>query len=282
MSTDENLEVDDGVKKEVVKGAVELARAGYTDALQPGSKELGKSLGTLGQLVNVALDPFRGFIWAYDKFKQQLIADVEQALEVREVPEERVTMPNPDVAIPSIEALRYSRLSDRYVALLATAMDSETANDAHPSYVEILKQLTPDEARIIDFMPTPSGFEPVANLVCVLPEGAGVLMATRNLSLIAMDAACEHPENDGQYIDNLCRLGLLYIPEGKALMAGSAYDRLEGLKYSQRIKASVEKTGEFQFEPGMIGITELGHCFRRACSPDPTREDWKNKAERPE
>ena len=63
-------------------------------------------------------------------------------------------MPPPYIAVPAVEALRYTAeepaLCEMYLHLLATAMDSRTVPLAHPAFAEIIRQLTPDEARIIN------------------------------------------------------------------------------------------------------------------------------------
>ena len=47
-------------------------------------------------------------------------------------------------------SVRYgSTMRERYLNLLAAAMDGETAARVHPAFLDVLRQLTPDEVRII-------------------------------------------------------------------------------------------------------------------------------------
>jgi len=67
-------------------------------------------------------------------------------------PPDQIVVPKPNVAGPALEALRYTwheeTLSDLYANLLAaSSMDKSTADGAHPAFVEIIRQLTPDEAK---------------------------------------------------------------------------------------------------------------------------------------
>ena len=72
------------------------------------------------------------------------------------VPPERVLPPPATIAAPS--ALQYAllgegdevaELREMFENLLAASMDRDTAAGAHPAFVSMISQLTPDEARIL-------------------------------------------------------------------------------------------------------------------------------------
>lgn len=42
----------------------------YQDAIQPGAKQVGKALETVGKAVNLALEPIVGLVWGYDCIKE--------------------------------------------------------------------------------------------------------------------------------------------------------------------------------------------------------------------
>ena len=123
----------------------------YQDAIQPAAQELGKALGTVAKLVNIALAPVSGLVWGYEQIREFTATKVAEKL--KGVPEEEIITPKPNVAGPAIEALRYTgheeSLSEMYANLLATAMTKDKASLAHPAFVEIIRQLTPDEAKIL-------------------------------------------------------------------------------------------------------------------------------------
>lgn len=66
------------------------------------------------------------------------------------VPPEDIQPPKPHVGVPALDALRYTgaenELADLYANLLATSMDRQTAYRAHPGFVDIIKNMCPDEA----------------------------------------------------------------------------------------------------------------------------------------
>ncbi len=134
---------DDGSESELLKAGVELVKAVpiYEDAIQPLAKELGKAGGAIGEAVNAAFLPLRGAIWGFNNIASFLENRVSKNLTTRNVPRERIQFPDPDVAVPAIEAMRYSKLRSQYAELLTTAIDSETARHAHPAFVEVLSNL---------------------------------------------------------------------------------------------------------------------------------------------
>src|SRR5262249_12995200 len=132
----------------------------YKDLAQPSAKRLGKELvpaaKQLGQTavraLNTVLAPLRGAIWGWEKIEEIVIPElakrVEDALH-------KLVTPKRTVAGPALEASRFAggepALREMYVNLLATSMDRDTATKAHPAFAEIIRQLTPDEARVVQF-----------------------------------------------------------------------------------------------------------------------------------
>jgi hypothetical protein len=254
-------------KSELIRGAVEVVKTAYDDALKPVAGETGKALGTIGRTVNVALAPLRGLVWSWDRIESWLTTTVERKLQERAVPLERISTPNPDVAVPAIEALRYTRLREQFANLLATAMDTKTADEAHPSFVEILKQITPEEAKILQFLPHLGRYEPLMDFHFSLPE-KGEFLLYRHASTIAADVGCQAEDSVPPAIDNLCRLGLTEIPGMRHLVEHSRYDRIRNSPLSSATKERVPPDGEFIMKEKMLGVTSMGHVFREVCIYD--------------
>ena len=101
----------------------------YQDVVQPAAQEVGKALQTVAKTVHVVLAPVSALVWGYDQIKEFVSTKVAERL--KNVPPENLVTPKPNVAGPSLEALRYTghetSLSDLYANLLATAMDTSTA-----------------------------------------------------------------------------------------------------------------------------------------------------------
>jgi len=100
-----------------------------------------------------------------------------------------------------------STMRERYLNLLAAAMDGETAARVHPAFLAVLRQLTPDEVRIISMFQH-DGPYPLITVGARYRFGERLSTELRHFSLLAIEAGCESPDRFPLYVDNLCRLGL--------------------------------------------------------------------------
>ena len=150
MSNNDNLNSND----QIVDAIKEVIPVIYDDALKPVSKEVGKALGTLGKTVNMALAPVSAVVWGYEQIEDFVVHKVTKKLE--NISEKDIITPDATIAGPLLESLKYTghkkELQEMYANLLASAMNKESADNAHPSFVEIIKQLTPKEATLIKFL----------------------------------------------------------------------------------------------------------------------------------
>lgn len=251
----------------------------YEDMLQPAAKELGSALETTAELVNKAFDSIRALIWGYNKIKDYVIEEVSHR--VAHVPPELIDKPSPVVAVPILNALRYTaqvpHLREMFANLLATAINKTTAPKAHPGYVEIIKQLTPDEAKIVALFQGKYRF-PVLSVYQTAKteiDGEKRTVSTivfRHFSMLPYDAGCAHPEYGPSYLDNLCRLGLGEIPQ--PAFGGIAtrtmkelYEPLLGHTTVVNAMNSIEETETVKrvIENRVFKITNFGQQFYDAC-----------------
>lgn len=260
--------------RDVVDAVTGVAKAVpvYQDVVQPAAQEIGKALQTVAKTVHVVLAPVSALVWGYDQVKEFVSTKVAERL--RNVPPENLVTPKPNVAGPALEALRYtgheSSLSDLYANLLAAAMDKNTAPGAHPAFVEIIKQLTPDEAKLVSLFVNGIPL-PLVNLRWEFKpnqEGkTGGQEVLTHYSHLGFQAGCEYPQMTPTYIGNLCRLGLAEVPTFWEYTTKGVYDALENdpqvtaqkaiIEANQEIKAVLEKKG--------LRVSELGKQFARIC-----------------
>jgi len=134
-------EPDKSATKEVLNATVELVKATYGDTLQPAAKEVGKALGIVGKTVNIALLPLEAFVWSFETIKQYVTEAVSRQLEERQVPLSRIQTPDPDIAVPALEALRYSKLRENFAILLATSWTTKRQMRRIPLLLKSLNNL---------------------------------------------------------------------------------------------------------------------------------------------
>jgi hypothetical protein len=260
---------DDDKSGKVVNAIVEIAKAVpvYQDAVQPAAREVGKGLQTVAKAVNMALTPLAILVWGYDQIRMFVEARVTEKL--RDVPPERIVSPSPTIAGPVLEALRFAghepTLRELYANLLATSLDSSTALQAHPAFVEIIKSLSPDEARVLAAFVGIEGHAIVDVQLHGLPNG-GFEIVFENLSFVGEAADCEHSDLVPAYLNNLCRLGLLEIPPSQYFSDPALYERLERHPVVESLRASAAVQGRtIECDPGAARLTPFGKQFCRAC-----------------
>ena len=237
----------------------------YQDLAQPAVQEVGSALR---DAVRTALAPLRAFIWGFDKISDYLEQAIEQRL--AKLSPDQIVTPNPMVAGPAIEALRFAGhepiLREMYANLLATAMDANRVRDAHPAFVEIIRQLTPDEARIVTLAATRDLFPLITieawNREDLLDPRRPVI---KHLGLMCDE--CQFPEFFASYVDNVCRLGLALIQDGVYTPRfEEEYDRLRAHQIvtsamGQLSGTNLEPTYDYQ----LLHVTTFGKQFARAC-----------------
>lgn len=268
---------------DAVKGVVEAVPV-YQDVVQPAAKEVGTALQTVARTIHVALAPLAILVWGYEQIREHLEQTLTEKL--KSVPPENINTPSPNVAGPTVEALRFAahepNLRELYVNLLATAMNTSTSSEAHPAFVEILRQMTPDEARLLKHIydwdmigtawPMISGVIYAVTNDKAIPDAKAIhVYPVKHFSLLFEGVNLKFPELSPTYIDNLCRLGLLEIFKFDEDMAtfqtAGSHEELEN---HPQLKARLQKDVEFimteaQFDREVVRLTGLGYQFCRAC-----------------
>lgn len=246
----------------------ELAVPVYNDLLQPAVKEVGKALTTVGKTANLALAPLRGVVWSYEKFENWLAAKVEPHL--KKVEQSEIVSPDISVAGPLVEAIKFAiddeDLSEMYAKLLATSMTQSEKRTAHPSFVQIIGQLTQDEAKIVSHI-YKSG--PAAIVLPMILDRINQRSKTyrSRISCLPNDAGCVVPTDFQVYLDNLSRLQIVeYFDDAPLSESPKEYDRIEGLDaFKEAFSADTPKDWDLVLAKGYVSLSAFGARFARAC-----------------
>jgi Abortive infection alpha len=251
---------------DAVRGIVEAVPI-YEDLLQPATQELGKGLHTLSKLVNIALAPVSGLVWGYDKIAEYMQVSMEEKL--KDTPKEDIITPDPSIAVPTVETLRYTahneELRDMFSNLLATAMDRTKAAKAHPSFVEIIRQISPDEAKILKVLDGKSP-SPLVKLRLYDPNTNHFAEPLINFSALPYEVVCSNPELGPSYMENITRLGLTNISYSTYSVNPNAYDSIYSHHIINEWKLVAEERGKrFEVNQGALTRTAFGQKFFEAC-----------------
>ena len=166
------------VPKELVSAALGAAATAAGKevigaVLVPAAKEVGD---LVRRAVHVGLAPIRAGLWPIEKVIEWAEEEIPKRL--RGVPPERIQPPAPETVVPALLAMTYTKaeeLRSMFANLLAKSMDSATAGDVHPSFVEVIKQMTPDEAKILAAIGDGADFY-LARTMALKPEDEKILV----------------------------------------------------------------------------------------------------------
>lgn len=240
----------------------------YEDALQPTIQEVGKFVARIPRAINAAFSGLDKWIlnkeYAIDETKKLL------AQKLADVDPEKIVEPEPYVAVPAIQAISYSMNSEElrnlYANLPAKAMNSDTKDMVHPSFVEIIKQMSPTDALIFSKIIT-STIRPLITIKISIPNGGERIFA-ENCSWIT-DVSLERCRTS---FDNLSRLGLIEIPYGESYTTKNNYDYIRSNPLFNHAKTECMNyllDGEsISYDEKHIKINEFSKLFFNVCIKD--------------
>jgi len=261
------------------------ASSGGKDAsLSTGEALAGVGNVVANRLYNVVagldtLLTFKTYVSGWKYVEENFIPKVGERLALVP-PEDRIPPPLSAAGL-ILEAAKYTAdeppLADLFANLLAGTMDRTKVSFFHPGYVEVIKQMTSDEARIIKYM----GDEKLEAAVIDMLSQAfnasdGYFVSVENFTFIGRDAGLPlSPEIQRQVI-SLCRLGLAEIPYGLFLVNPAAYEELENAPELTESKKKITDSGRtVRYERRLFRLTRFGRDFYRACCKSVTAEAAK-------
>lgn len=239
----------------------------YDDALKPTTQESGKILALIPRAINAALVPLRQWI----ANKEYNLAETEKLLaqKLEHVNEDKIVTPEPYVAVPAIQAISYSMNSEElrnlYANLLAKAMNADTKEAVHPSFVEIIKQLSPVDSLVFKTIMERTA-NPLIDLIYENDKYESYIIST-NIS----DINVSSEEIVSISIDNLIRQSLISIPDDSFYTNEHAYDSIINSEYYKAQQIAHPNTLDgFRFAPQkrIINKTNLGAAFYKICVLD--------------
>jgi hypothetical protein len=233
-------------------------------AFGPAADAFGTELAPVGQKVGViavrvselllrGIEPaVYGLERASDWIKQAV------AERLQNVPKEKIVPPDPRIALPALQALVLSMDEEEvrklFASLLAAAMNSDRRALAHPSFVELIKQMTGDEARVFK----------------LLVRINGSFRMTFDSPDVPMGPRDDTPRGMIAYVmPFLMNIPEFEIYEDNAFVAASNLKRLGLLDIVRDIKKARNGFGS----SGSVELltTPLGERFAKVCLPEVVR-----------
>lgn len=243
-----------------------VLKAIYGDLLKPGVQQVGCAIEAVLGLGNTVL-------WPIHLLNQRARINLQSNLEsyrekMARVPLEQVVAPAPELAIPITEKFPYlenEELRELFTSLLAMASSSETNNKAHPSFANVINNLCPDEAQLLqNFIGTRA--IPFVYLRYVNARQDRYTQICDMHIRVRDGIRLAFRENVPAYISNLEGLGILKIDRNTFTLDEDQYSVLVGdVKTTFANYSAPEGYPVQQINKGRIDVTDFGKMFISTC-----------------
>lgn len=252
---------------EVAKGSMQLVGQFYHDLAQSTVQTIGKTLNTTFEFATI---PALAMQFATEKVKANFAKRLDEyKKKLDKIPEEERCIVEPEIGEPIIRNLMNTtndQIADLFTTLLANASNVKTLDKAHPKFAQIVQNMTPDEALIIEYLKG-------RDFICYVdfrgeftsPE-KGYINLKRYVTMIDVEVKLSYPENINAYISNLASSGILLDMVGTYKVNDALYKEIE--KYhkpqlEQQLNPNVYS--KITTEKSYFQITDFGKLFINAC-----------------
>ena len=233
----------------------------YKDVLKPSAQSLGEILSFLPRTIRLFLSGWEKWLINGEETLKVTAAAIKE--KVSQIPADKIVEPEPYVVVPAIQQLCYCQdnefIRDLYANLIVSSMNADKKWDVHPAFVDIIKQITPDEAKILGQLGNfKNNFQPLLDVRAYdndKMEGGHQLIIT-NFTICS-------------YIDNLLRLNLIEIPPIYHLTDETLYTPLETSPVLKEMLSRYSFFSSFYFSHKLFVISNLGLLFKKICCPSP-------------
>lgn len=194
-------------------------------------------------------------------FKQQLEDSINQ------IPADKKVEPSVQTTAQALENSKYcmdqDNLREMFLALITNSMNADFQKDAHPSFAEILKQMSPLDAEIIKVFKNSSL---VGLPICRYQENRNGGYQTL-LENVFIDYFNPNLEACSISISSLTRLGLLKVSYNDFILNNEVYKGFEVHPWFLLLKKNLPDKN-ITIQKGIVSLTPLGRSFTRICIPD--------------
>lgn len=183
---------------------------------------------------------------------------------IKQIPPEKVAEPSIQITAQALENSKYcineDELRQMFTSLISNSMNIDFSKDIHPSFAEILKQMSPLDAAIIKiFKNSSTNGLPICQYN--LTNGRGYKLLLDNVFLKYPSTYL--PDNSLS-ISSLSRLGLLEISYTTWILNESQYIPFKEHPWFKLLqKEFPDQTVNLQ--KGLVRLTPLGRSFANVC-----------------
>lgn len=188
------------------------------------------------------------------------------------IPPERLTNPPISIIGPAFEGAKYSftedDLRDMYANLIAKSLDKAEEGKQFLSFINIIQQLSPAEARLFKALFTENSFMSYPIATIKFTKGTGYIVAMDCLSSYQFEELTE--KQIANMLLNFSRLGLIEIDKTTSISSDlNAYSFVEKSESMKEIKKQAAISGyDVSFDKILFRMSLFGKSFFLTCITD--------------
>lgn len=253
----------------LLDGSTSVIKQIYMDLAHPCLKLVGEALGAVAEYcTSFFVHPLQ-----IKNGKDKLLFTKrmnEYAHKLEQISEENRWEVQPDIGVPILKRLLYTTnddIADLFTTLLANASNFEMIYTAHPSFVGIISRLSPDEARIIKYLPNNGLVIPYCDFKGYFEGEYESSPLRERLTMIPQDIDLIYPNNSKAYFENLVSLGILVDRKGSYVPDLSKYDRIKEYYEFEQFKSDLVPNtyANIASVNSCYAVTDFGLLFIKAC-----------------
>lgn len=258
-----NLKLPDEALTEVVRSADKHLGETYDNLVQLPSKETGKGIASIVRLV---FSPFRFFSDKAGMFFNNQLKVYEKELEekIDSIPEEKRIEPDFHTVSVALDNSKFCITNDTlrkmFVNLIASTVNIDTKDIAHPAFAEIIKQMTSTDANLLKIFLINSD-QPICQIEQKKEIGTETLFV--NYFIPSGDDISCSVKQASLSITNLVRLGLVAINNLSRIVDEAVYNRME-----EQCKIDFANVEDVVLCKNVVSLTPVGELFLKVCFDD--------------
>ena len=233
--------------------------------LVPLTSSAGRTLQDVWELV---FGGFGNYVEKKRMVRLKALEDFKTSLEnkVAAIPPEQLCEPSLSVVGPALDASKYSfeepEIREMFAKLIASSMDRQRAPSIHPSFSEIIRQMSPLDAQNLTYFT--KGL-PVVKYRKKHKTGDGFTVLFSNVFLA--NPSEQDLEKQSVSLASLSRLGLINISYEQWLNDESFYTAFERTALYQSLQAHLSGLENVHLDviKGLADPTPLGTQFIKVC-----------------
>ena len=252
---------------DLVKATPNILGQVYGDLAQPSVKAIGNALGTVFEFSTSFLLPVK---LLNEKFKLNFAKRLNEYKEkLEQIPEGKQCVVHPQIGTPIIEKLSYTtneEIADLFTTLLANASNIDMVNTAHPSFVNMIERMSPDEAKLLKYLRGKNDI-PYCTFNGDAKNGKGYRTLADHVTLLDKQVQFQFPNNLNAYFSNFISLGILVDMTGQSKVDQTTYNAIRE-KYNLKQMESIYVPNVFKsisVDESFFRITDFGKLFIKAC-----------------